>query len=427
MDRIGEELQDFMNGIAASVALILVNDDGLAVSSCNEIFFDMMGAKRNSIHRYPFSLEAIVPNYARRELRLAVINCLADGVSHELEQAYDLKDGTHWWRLSLKPFKNSASSETPEGVFITGIEITKKMLLMHDLEVSTSRFRSVVDAAYDAIITIDQQHHITLFNRAAEGLFGYDQEEMLDKPLEVLLPPAARAGHRGYVHQFARSPVRSRQMDERNRIYGLHKDGTRIPVEIAISKITVNGLVEFTAIIRDITDKVHLVDLLHRQAAVDDLTGLPNRREFNDVARSLFETDNPLSILMMDLDNFKLVNDTYGHEGGDDVLKAFSSIARETIGKEHIVARLGGEEFVACLVNTNKEEALLIAENLRKKISDREFSYAWPEDRAIPFTLSIGVAVKGAKDREMANLLKRADEGLYLAKENGRNRVEAIG
>lgn len=149
------------------------------------------------------------------------------------------------------------------------------------------RFRSVVDAAYDAIIAIDQQHCITLFNRAAEDLFGYPASEMLGQPITQLLPERYRANHSQYVDQFASSPVRSRQMDERNRGYGQHRDDTLLPVEIAISKLSVGCLIEFTAVIRDITDRVRLMDLLQKQAVTDELTRLPNRREFTATVETL--------------------------------------------------------------------------------------------------------------------------------------------
>ena len=100
------------------------------------------------------------------------------------------------------------------------------MELARQLEISTSRFRSVVDAAYDAIITIDQQHNITLFNPAAEYLFGYSQSEMIGQPLSRLIPERFRERHSEYVHHFTRSPVNSREMNERGRIYGLHRDGS---------------------------------------------------------------------------------------------------------------------------------------------------------------------------------------------------------
>jgi PAS domain-containing protein len=94
-------------------------------------------------------------------------------------RAYDLRNETHWWRLSLQPFRHADEGSRVFDILIAGLEITQKMNLQHELEVSTSRSRSVVDAAYDAIITIDQEHNITLFNRAAENLFGYDASEIM--------------------------------------------------------------------------------------------------------------------------------------------------------------------------------------------------------------------------------------------------------
>ena len=132
-----------------------------------------------------------------------------------MEQAYDLRDGTHCWRLSLNPLRHKYGDAATVDVLLTGLDITPKMELTRQLEISTSRFRSVVDAAYDAIITIDQEHNITLFNRAAEFLFGYSQSEMIGRPLSRLIPERFRERHSGYIHHFARSPVNSRESEGR--------------------------------------------------------------------------------------------------------------------------------------------------------------------------------------------------------------------
>lgn len=375
------------------------------------------------MHAFPFALDALVPSYARREIRAKLQECFLKGVPQELEQAYDLKDGTHWWRLSLKPLRHSDANASRLEILVTGLDITPKMLLTHQLAVSTSRFRSVVDAAYDAIITVDQQHRITLFNRAAESLFGYEQAEMIDQPLEILIPEAHRDRHQEYVRQFARSPVKSRQMDERNLIYGQHRDGSKIPVEIAISKISVNGLVEFTAVIRDITDRVHLMDILQRQAATDELTGLPNRREFTEVVERMMHSQRALSLLILDVDHFKAVNDTHGHDVGDEVLRALAKVGGATVRHLDIFARLGGEEFVAALPGTTLEQAEAMAERLRLIFEQQDFEHPWRSGAPISFTVSIGVATRGSDDADVASILKRADEALYRAKQAGRNRV----
>lgn len=418
-------IQEFVDGIGASVAIVARGEAGeLVVSACNDSFFDMSGGERGTVRRFPVALDLLLPSYARHELRRKLLDCFGTGVAQELEQAFDLRDGTEWWRLSLKPFRHPGGNAPVLEILVTGLNITSKMILTHELEVSTSRFRSVVDAAYDAIITIDQQHNITLFNRAAEDLFGYDSSEMIGQPVLQLVPEGFRPKHDSYIHQFARSPVRSREMNERNRIYAQHRDGSLLPVEIAISKINVGGLIEFTAIIRDIADRVRLMDLLQKEAVTDELTGLPNRREFLDVAENIMRSNDDLSVLMLDVDLFKKVNDTYGHDAGDEVLRVLAEVGTAASSKLDVFARWGGEEFVAALPGKNAAQARAAAEKLRSTFEHQEFRHTWRTGSAIPFTVSIGVATRAPGERDIEAILKRADQALYKAKESGRNRVE---
>ena len=421
------QLQEFVDGIEASVAIVGRGKAGeLVLSACNENFFEMTGGRRGAVgtRNFPILLDTLVPSYARHDLRRKLQECFTSGIPQELEQAYDLREGTRWWRLSLKPFRHAGEGSTVLEILITGLDITPKMTLMHDLEISTSRFRSVVNAAYDAIITIDQSHSITLFNRAAENLFGYDASEVLGQPIINLLPETYRANHSSHIHQFARSPVNSRQMDERNRVYGQHRDGTLLPVEIAISKINVDGLLEFTAVIRDITDRVRLMDLLQKEAGTDELTGLPNRREFLEVVENILRTDDNLSVLMLDVDYFKKVNDAHGHDAGDEVLRVLAKVGTAASHGMDIFARWGGEEFIVALPGTDLEHARARAEMLRTTIETQDFAHSWRSGNAIPFTVSIGVATRAPGERDLRALLKRADLALYRAKEAGRNRVE---
>jgi diguanylate cyclase (GGDEF)-like protein/PAS domain S-box-containing protein len=418
-------IRDSVDEIAASVAMIGRDERGqFIVSACNDHFMQMTGGRRGAIKSFPASFDTLIPNYARTEFRQKLNECLDAGIAQELEQAYDLRDGTHWWRLSLKPLRHTEGGTSVLEIMVTGLEITTKMQLTHELEVSTSRFRSVVDAAYDAIITIDQQHCITLFNRAAENLFGYSAEEMLGQPITTLLPERYRGNHSQYVHQFARSPVRSRQMDERNRVYGLHRDGTLLPVEIAISKINVGGLIEFTAIIRDIADRVQLMDLLQKQAVTDELTGLPNRREFADTIENFLGTDNRLSVFILDIDYFKKINDSYGHDIGDEVLRVMAKVVMNADRRIGVFARWGGEEFVAALPGLDIAQAMAVAEDLRVTIEQQNFKHAWRLGKPVPFTVSIGLTERLPGEQDVGAIVKRADMALYRAKEGGRNRVE---
>jgi diguanylate cyclase (GGDEF)-like protein/PAS domain S-box-containing protein len=418
-------VQEFVDLFVASVAVVGHDEEGsLVVSACNEGFFDMTGGRGIGVDRLPVPFDAVLPSYARNEVRKKLDECFTSGAAQELEQAYDLRDGTHWWRLLLTPIRHTDGGATVVEVIIRGLEITEKMNLQHELEVTTSRFRSVVDAAYDAIITIDQEHNITLFNRAAENLFGYDSSEVIGQPLEQLLPERQREHHSKYVHQFARSPLRSRQMNERNLIHGRHRDGRLLPVEIAISKINVGGIIEFTAIVRDIEDRVRLMNLLQKQAETDQLTGLPNRRALYDVMEAILKSSEKLSVLMLDIDHFKIVNDTYGHDAGDEVLRVLAKVGLASCRKMDVFARWGGEEFVVALPDAEVAQARGVAETLRARYETQDFAHTWHNGQAIPFTVSIGVTERRPGEHDLEAILKRVDEALYKAKETGRNRVE---
>ena len=162
-----------------------------------------------------------------------------------------------------------------------------------------------------------------------------------------------------------------------------------------------------------------------RMAVIDPLTGLYNRRyalqHMDRIADRSAETGLPFTTMMMDLDFFKLVNDTHGHGAGDEVLKEFARRLQENLRGVDLVARLGGEEFMVVMPDTNQTEAGFAAERLRKAIDNRQFKL--PDGRKIPVTVSIGVAFGLAHDMSQTALLEQADKALYEAKSNGRNQV----
>ncbi len=164
---------------------------------------------------------------------------------------------------------------------------------------------------------------------------------------------------------------------------------------------------------------------LEQLAYYDPLTGLPNRRFFFDHASLILESSkrygNPLSLLIIDIDHFKKINDTYGHEAGDLVLKSFADILRKNIRQSDLPARLGGEEFVLLMPNTNLQQGKVVAERIRVGFQNSLIVY---EEREIKATLSGGLASFNASVESIDDLIRMADEALYKAKESGRNRIE---
>lgn len=422
---------------SAATAVAVVERDArgeLVVTACNAAFFLMTGAARADTPAFPVALATLMPPAALPELREALAACLAAGAPHALEQTYATHAGAPRWRLSLTPLARSSAGidmlVTGERV-VAGSEL--KPSEQRTLEMNEARYRAVVDSAYDAIVTIDQQHHITLFNRAAENLFGYAAAEVLGQPIVMLLPERFRADHPRRVTDFAEAyqpAVRQAtppRMDGSNSVYGLHRDGSIIPVEIAVSRIEVDGAYEFTAVVRDITDRAQLMAQLKKEAGTDALTGLPNRRAFLDFVARVFDTpgsEGALSVFMLDIDFFKKINDRHGHDAGDEVLRVLAKIGISSVHESNLFARWGGEEFVAALPGADAALARQIADELRLHIEKQDFEHAWSM-KPIPFTVSIGVVTREGDERDVDAMMKRADRALYRAKKSGRNRVEA--
>ena len=203
------------------------------------------------------------------------------------------------------------------------------------------------------------------------------------------------------------------------RIRHMESDGRAIRgADGTVSKVVV--------VSRDITELKRLETELREMAATDFLTGLPNRRHFlarleQELARIHRREGHCASVLMLDSDHFKQVNDTFGHAAGDKILKHLAELMRNELRKIDTAGRVGGEEFGVILPGADLSAAEVFAERLRKKVAGTPVAEG---DRVIPLTVSIGVAGMNAGDASGDDALVRADRALYRAKERGRNRVE---
>lgn len=297
-------------------------------------------------------------------------------------------------------------------------ERTKKMELAH------SQIKSLVENSSEGIISIDLTHNIVLFNPAAEEIFQYKKEDVLGQPLTMLLPDSAHQHHHEHVATFGGGKEsHSRLMTSRSEVQGKRKDGSLFDAEASISKSSVDGITYFTAFIRDITDRRKAEEEIRRLAMIDSLTGLANRHHFETLFKEAIAythrfPSNKISLLLLDLDLFKQVNDTYGHAIGDALLIQVADILRDNVREVDTVGRFGGDEFSILLqgMETN-EQAAMVAEKLIKALSV-PLSI---EGHDIEIGVSIGITFCPEFGMESEELFRQADNMMYASKEAGRN------
>jgi len=293
-----------------------------------------------------------------------------------------------------------------------------------DIHEKDAQIRNIVDTAFDAIITINRSGIITSFNPAAQALFGYSESEAVGQNVKIIVPSPHQEMHDDYISRYTRTKE-SHIIGAPREFEAQRKDGSLFPIELCVAAKELDTDWLFTGMIRDITERKQLKAELEQMATTDALTGIFNRGHFNQAFEVEFQRSQryqlPLSIIIMDADHFKSVNDDYGHPAGDAFLIALAQTITNVARQTDVVARYGGEEFVVVLPQTDGKEAMIMAERLRESIEVMTIEH---EGHAISRTASIGVASLTEVKTEIAgDLLKQADQALYKAKESGRNRV----
>jgi diguanylate cyclase (GGDEF)-like protein/PAS domain S-box-containing protein len=288
-------------------------------------------------------------------------------------------------------------------------------------------YKTLLDCLFDAVYTVDAQGIITYWNDSCTRITGYPAEEMLSQHWRQT-PFANRTEEQGpdIPQRHGIEIVLETGMPGTWKGYVQRKNGQRIPIESHISAIRnpQGQIIGATEIFRDVSAHVALEDA-HRQllqlSRKDQLTGLFNRTAISDVIKAEVERSQryqqPLSVVMVDIDRFKRVNDCYGHDAGDKVLAKISSILMCNLRQPDVVGRWGGEEFLVIAPGCDHIAGAQLAERLRRFIEEVPVG-DFPE----PITASFGVA-QLQKAQGPDQLLFAADMALYEAKNSGRNRV----
>ncbi len=305
--------------------------------------------------------------------------------------------------------------------------MTKRASIASLIPASQDIYRKIVFEIADGIIGIDDHGIIRLCNPATESIFGWQSGELLDKPLEVLLPERVHGFHQKLVASFQSGNTEARYMGQRSTtIVGRRLDGVEINLGITILRTSAAGEPMMVAVIRDISDHVRYQNDLKRLAETDSLSGLLNRRAFraNVLQSAGANVANHSSMVIFDLDGFKGVNDRFGHDAGDEVITCFSEVLRSSIRASDIAGRWGGEEFVLFLPNLKSGQAMAIVERIRANFSSVDFN--WEGHPCANFTVSAGLAMAEPGRADFQDMIASADKALYDAKRGGRDRLVAV-
>ncbi|PWR21967.1 GGDEF domain-containing protein [Zavarzinia compransoris] len=285
-------------------------------------------------------------------------------------------------------------------------------------------FRDVFDSVPAGIVLIDGGGNNNLVNRRAAELLDLPAGRVEIAQIAARMTALRRACTNAEALEALYAP---HQADPNYALVTLWQWGERW-LEVDTHPVSGDGRLGRVWLFEDVTQRQHQAADLERAAHFDALTGLVNRHRFHALAAPLLQQaareGHDLSLLMLDLDHFKAVNDRYGHAAGDRVLRATADRMRAALRARDIAARLGGEEFAALLPGTAPADARLIAERLRAAIAAAPVEVG---DAAIAVTVSIGLAGARPGETELAAVLARADEALYAAKRAGRDRVAAAG
>ncbi len=297
-------------------------------------------------------------------------------------------------------------------------------------EINPVIYHAILDRVEDGVYFVDREKRILLWNRGAQEITGYAPEDVLGDA----------CGHRRLCHvdDSGRFLCRTGCLLDVALDTGVpieadaflqHKLGHRVPVRIRTSplrdqKNRLVGAVEIFRAMSDLRRQEQIIDDLARLAMVDDLTRLPNRRHFDlQLDRRLAELNRfgwSFGALMIDLDDFKRVNDRFGHQTGDEVLQMVARTLSANCRPFDTIARWGGEEFSAIIANVHEEELLKVAEKFRAMVEVSSLRLS--ETDPLCVTISIGCAI-ARRNETATELMKRTDEMLYAAKRGGRNRV----
>ena len=285
-----------------------------------------------------------------------------------------------------------------------------------------SKLEAFFETSIDAVVQMDFDGYITGWNQQAEKIFGWSAEEILEQTIEqTIIPERYRDAHRMGMQRYLAGGETS-VLNKLIEIHALNRDGHEFPVELSISVIDSPDLQEFSAYIRDISQRKQAETIIWNQANFDSLTSLPNRNLFLErlehEALNCDRSKLSLALLYIDLDRFKEVNDSMGHDMGDLLLVEVSRRLKKAVREIDTVARPSGDEFTIILGQIDDQ---LSVQRVCQQLLDSLSEPLTLDNEIVHVTASIGVSFYPDDANSIDVLQRNADQAMYAAKASGRN------
>lgn len=279
------------------------------------------------------------------------------------------------------------------------------------------RLAAMMQLTTEAIVSVDAQQCICLFNHGAELMFQYAADEVLGQPLEILLPERHRAAHGGHVQTFATELEPSRDKSRRRPIFGRRKDGSEFPAEASITKQGESRERFYTVFMRDVTEQVANERRLRQVATVDPVTGLPNRTGFAELLEERLDAmrfrSGQAAVVHFDIDRFRSINETFGHVVGDQLLCEVARLLRENLPTNAVLGRLGSNEFAFVLTDIADPEQV---EAVLERLAQNRARAIVVGGHEFHLTASIGVVLFPEHGEHGDELLSHCESALHRTK-----------
>lgn len=291
----------------------------------------------------------------------------------------------------------------------------------NSLEENRKFLSDLFEAAPDAMLIVNSRGLVTEANKKACNLFGYLRNDLAGLSVESLMPQRFRKSHvKNRVSSF--NVTEDRMLNSELELYALTKDDKEIPVDISLSFTMRNNEKNAIVTLRDISEKRRIEENIKHLAQYDQVTDLPNRSLFNDRLKHAIDraqrNKSKICLMFVDLDGFKQVNDSFGHQAGDELLQIIAERISNIMRSEDTVARFGGDEFIILIEEIKHSDyAVIVAKKLLQVVNDPVYL----SGHEVTVGVSIGISIFPDNGHDAETIIKNADISMYQAKKQGKN------